>query len=110
MKVSPIDPILKLDETNRHNIHSINSASNEWNWIVRNYRCGGHPLSLLQCLLAIFFQHCEYSGFTHHACKSFLYKTPGLSVASSGERITRDIDFYKKVGEVELCIVCLLRY
>ena len=42
--------------------------------------------------------------------KVFLYKTPGLSVASSGERITRDIDFYKKVGEVEHCFVCLLRY
>ena len=42
--------------------------------------------------------------------KVFLYKTPGLSVASSGERITREIDFYKKVGEVEHCIVCLLKY
>merc|ERR1719270_3077850 len=30
-------------------------------------------------------------------CKEL--QTPGLSVASSGEQITRDIDFYKKVGD-----------
>ena len=52
-----------------------------------------------------------YFQLDHRIFPSFFFhKTPGLSVASSGERITRDIDFYKKVGEVEHCIVCLLRY
>ena len=71
VKVSPIDPILKLHERDRHKIHSIRPAQKEWNWIVRNYRYVGIPLSLLQCLLAIFFQRCECSDFSHHACKRF---------------------------------------